>query len=95
MKILNFVSSQLQLLWRHYIVGLPLNMKDLEVDEDLMTIEEFLDNVTNGCLIDYDGMGQFATNTQCHGSWIYPSNFHPNLTIAVPKWATHVVWYNR
>ena len=59
----------------------------------LFTLDEFEDMVRNGSLIDYDGMGNWATATHVIGDdWIYPSTFKRGQK---PPLATHIIWYNR
>ena len=74
------------------------NLVPLEDIGDLLTLQEFLDAVECGGFIDYDGMGNWATEThQESGStdkWVYPSQIK-NKTRIIPSWATHVMWYNR
>jgi len=65
---------------------------------DLIPLQEWIDSVMNGSFIDYDGMGNYATEThfwkQDHFEWVYPSDvgtprFKP------PEGCTHILWYNR
>ena len=61
---------------------------------DLMTVADWLDEVKHGGFIDYDGTGDWATATKCSNIRVVPSDTkRPGFK--VPKWATHVVWYNR
>lgn len=62
---------------------------------DVMPIDEWMDCVRSGGFIDYDGYGNFATETKylpCHN--VYPSMVKKPGFI-FPAWATHIVWYNR
>jgi hypothetical protein len=58
--------------------------------------QEFLDDVESACLIDYDGYGMWATETEMlndHNQKVWPSDFIENKK---PKEGfTHVVWFNR
>lgn len=54
---------------------------------DLMTLEDFTEYVRDGCFIEYDGDGYYATATE--ESQINVWNEPP------PDWATHVTWYNK
>jgi hypothetical protein len=62
----------------------------------LMPLSDFLDSVSRGSFIDYDGSGHLATEHERSNVEIVPSNVvqvlqdHPEY-----NWATHVVWYNR
>lgn len=53
---------------------------------------QFLENVRAGEFIDYDGFGELATETRVSKILVKPSTVDK---IRRPKWATHVVWYNR
>jgi len=71
---------------------LSVKFVDLPEYGDHMTIEKFRECVAYGGFIDYDGSGNFATATQMSNFEVSPSAF-PSME--VPKWATHVVWFNR
>jgi len=61
---------------------------------DHMTWESFKDSCESGGFIDDDGTGDLATATQVSGRSVSPSRaLDPNWR--KPKWATHVVWYNK
>lgn len=72
-------------------------MRPAQPDEGaLMTLEEFQNDIRQGYLIDYDGVGVLATHTHvCTGARhdVYPSSF--NLEEARAAGFTHVMWYNR
>lgn len=62
---------------------------------DLIPINRFLESVAHGWFVDYDGFGEWATSTHyLSGHWVHPSDIS-NSRKPIPKWATHVVWYNR
>lgn len=69
----------------------------------LIIIKEFTELVEHGMLIDYDGSGNWATQTYCDpDKEVIPSEFLKSikvnehyLTYIKPKWATHVLWFNR
>jgi hypothetical protein len=80
------------------------NLKFTDIDPEdldcLMTWEEFLESVEDGCLIDYDGFGRLATQDKTTTKMmesnieIYPSEAgFPSRPH--PKWATHVMWFNK
>lgn len=72
----------------------PLMRKTEPRDGDLMTKQDFVDACRSGALIDYDGFGDLATETHhCSDFRVYPSQCR--LSGGWPKWATHVLWYNR
>jgi len=63
---------------------------------DIMPRHEFIECVECGGFIDYDGMGNFATETMVEdsGDWLKPSHLsRPDFVW--PEWATHVCWYNK
>ena len=64
---------------------------------ELMTIEDFLEQVDHLSLIDYDGTGTWSTLTH-HltdpNYWILPSHVLDGRN-KPPHWATHVLWFNR
>ncbi len=84
-------------------------MKPIPKDSDVYTIEEFIKMVEEGCFIDYDGWGNYATATEVSDESIYPSDITGSAdrfdhtgkfikTIDIQKKIknfTHVVWYNR
>jgi hypothetical protein len=57
-----------------------------DIEEGLMTVEEFYRDSDNGCLTCDDGDGVWATET--HRSDVRTSQ-------PKPDWATHVLWFNR
>ena len=59
---------------------------------DLMTMEEFIDHVNSGCLINYDGYGNLATADEFSNIEIWPSHIKRGQLI---HGFTHVLWYNR
>ena len=59
---------------------------------DHMTLNDFIENVKSGGFIDYDGSGNYATETQMSNITIYPSD----ITAGVyRKDFTHVLWFNK
>lgn len=61
-----------------------------EDEDDVYTIEEFLDCVKSHSFIDSDGYGHPVLEKKCDISiFIQPSNVKN-----IPKDATHIVWYN-
>jgi len=59
---------------------------------DLMTKEEFIENVKYGYFIDYDGFGKYSNGTQMSNIKVYPSDIKEN---GFDKRFSHVVWFNR
>jgi hypothetical protein len=60
-----------------------------------MTLTSFILFCMDDSLIDYDGFGEFATETQVSDRSINPSQAVALVRSQIPLWATHVVWYNR
>jgi len=69
-----------------------ITFEELPEYGDHMTIEEFVQSCKVGLFIDYDGFGRFATKDKESSLMISPSGLKK---ITIPKWATHVMWYNR
>ena len=85
-------------------------MKPIPEGSDVYTIEEFIKMVEEGCFIDYDGWGNYATVTEVSDEVIHPSDISGRTSrfnqktekmevISVEKKLnknfTHIVWYNR
>ena len=68
-------------------------LRPFDVIGDLMTVDEWLENVKSGLFIDYDGFGDLAAAAGQSSCQICPSDVDKGAKI--PAWATHVVWYNR
>lgn len=64
---------------------------------DLMTLEQFKRDVDNGCLIDDDGCGEWATLDQVSNLAVHPSDAAEDFgTFKAPDPIfTHVLWYNK
>lgn len=87
-------------------VGRPFNLAlkfkklkqtDFELEShdnigDLMTFEEFKENVECGGFIDYDGFGYYATSDKQSDIIISPSDIKAEIH---RDDFTHVKWYNR
>lgn len=69
-----------------------------EDDGHLMTVEEYLQSVTSGCLMDDDGMGDVVRDSlyaePCVGDDGWPNWLRPSEGDRyIPQDATHVLWY--
>jgi hypothetical protein len=67
---------------------------DLPDYGDHMTLEDFNDCVKCGGFIDYDGTGYYATKDKMNRAFVAS----PGAIMSgkkPPKWATHVMWFNR
>jgi len=60
----------------------------------LIPIEDWVEMVNNGNFIDYDGHGNWATATHHGNEMVEPSDI-TGFHVEPPRWATHVLWYNR
>lgn len=80
------------------VLSAPDNLTVIEEDApgELITIDEFVDNVMCGAFIDYDGYGYWANSTGYLNDWahrVWPSDIVKGLE--VPYWVTHILWFNR
>ena len=60
--------------------------------QDILTIEEFADEVDQGTITDYDGHGEWAIGDKPIGEKVWPGTFDSQN---IPGGATHVIWYNK
>lgn len=61
-------------------------------EDDVYTVEEFLQHVESGSFIDYDGFGEPVKDGLSDPSIVIcPSQ----AKHAIPADATHIVWFNR
>jgi hypothetical protein len=58
---------------------------------DLMTVEEFENSVELGFLIDYDGYGYAVKDNLVDNS----ADIYPSEAELIPKWVTHIIWFNK
>ena len=59
---------------------------------ELMAMEDFIDAVKCGALIDYDGFGYYALENKQSNKIIRPSDIRKGRIL---HGFTHVKWYNR
>lgn len=86
--------------WPMPVKDWPGTLELIEKDEyrdeipsygDIMTVEDFKENVKSRMFIDYDGHGYPSKNGKMHRDlMIVPSQAHQ-----IPKDATHIVWFNK
>jgi len=63
-----------------------------EGEEDIMTVEDYLECVEQRGFIDYDGYGHPIVNGKEDKSiFLYPSEG----ALKIPEGVTHIKWYNR
>ena len=72
---------------------MPNYNKPVEEDEaeDVMTVEDFRENVESGGFIDYDGWGYPVRD----GKADYSITVQPSRVNQIPDDATHILWLNR
>jgi len=62
-----------------------------EDEDDVYTVQEFIEAVEDCAFIDYDGFGYPVKDGLADNKiWIFPSKLH-----CIPADATHIVWFNR
>jgi hypothetical protein len=65
--------------------------KTLNKEDDVYTVEEFLNCVKTGLFIDYDGFGYPVKDKLADKSIM----IKPSKVFQIPDDATHIVWFNR
>lgn len=76
------------ILWFH-LNNIYINELD-ELRGDLMTVDEFKENVSYGLFTDDDGYGNPVKDNECANINVIPSRLG-----RIPFNATHILWYNR
>lgn len=79
-------------LSREYRLVQTPKMRGIPSYGDHMTLEEFVSYCKSGMFIDYDGSGNYATESQESNIDIHPSDVALGK---IRKDFTHVVWYNK
>jgi hypothetical protein len=72
-----------------------VSVAHMDPEEELgerMTLEEFKEECLHGSFDDYDGFGEYATDTEVSGIRVYPSDI---VAGNIQGQYTHVVWFNR
>lgn len=72
-----------------------VEFRPIEEGSHVMTLDEFRKAAEIHAYIDYDGYGHLATETEVSNVETWPSKFLKTEEKDLPKWATHIVWYNR
>jgi hypothetical protein len=70
----------------------PYILSDLSDYGDVMPLKEFIENVKNGCFIDYDGHGRYVKDGKETNIVIRPSDVNYN---SIRNEFDTIVWYNR
>jgi hypothetical protein len=86
-------TSRLDILYREQRLIMPaVAQEDVEEDDDVMSLEEFIRCCECGGFIDYDGFGRYVKDGKTYNVEIYPSDvFHKSLRTDFDT----IVWYNR
>lgn len=66
--------------------------REVEKDDDVMSLTDFIEAVKDGCFIDYDGFGHYVKNGKMSDIDIYPSDVDHN---SVRKDFDTIVWFNK
>lgn len=75
------------------ITDKPATLRKIERGEgDLMTLRRFRACVHHRYFIDDDGVFVLATARCCSDILVTPSTLKKTR---IPRWATHVLWFNR
>lgn len=85
------------------IPGRELSFHDIPDSGDHMKVKDFLSCCEGTAFIDYDGFGKLATRAQESTMLVKPSMYYRKekggkmvrTSRKIPRWATHVVWYNK
>jgi hypothetical protein len=87
-------SNEVQRISREYrlIVTPEFKGEQPGADDDVMTIEDFIECCNDGGFIDYDGSGTYLGEEGLSNIDIYPSDVDHDM---VRKDFKKIVWYNR
>jgi hypothetical protein len=66
--------------------------REIEVDDDVMSMDDFIEAVNQGCFIDYDGFGSYVKDGKISNIRIYPSDVQHN---SVRKDFDTIIWFNK
>ena len=64
----------------------------IDEDDDVMSLEDFIEAVNEGCFIDYDGFGCYVKDGKKSNIHIYPSDVKHK---ALRKDFDTIVWFNK
>ncbi len=85
-------KSQLQELDRQLRLIKPITLRPLSKSGDVMSLENFIENVKCGGFIDYDGFGMYIKDDQMTDIDIYPSDVKAN---SIRTEFTKIIWFNK
>jgi len=69
-----------------------MRMRGIPDYSDHMLLDEFIKAVKEGCFIDWDGSGYYATENEMSDKPAIPSGIAKGI---VDHTFTHVVWFNK
>jgi len=84
--------DELKKLKVEYRLIKPYTLEPIPDYGDVMFLNEFIDNVKNGGLINYDGYGLYIIDNQMTDIEIYPSDVRNNH---IREGFDTIVWFNR
>ena len=80
----------------YFGVTVDMNSSEISVNDpsggDRMTLDQFIEVVRKGYFDEYDGSAYYATATEVMTD---PVDFSTLIAGHAPRYATHVVWYNK
>ncbi len=70
----------------------PYELEEIPTYGNVMSLEDFIDNVKCGGFIDYDGFGNYVIDNKMTDIEIYPSDIKYK---AIRKEFDTIIWFNR
>jgi len=71
---------------------MPYELSEIPSYGNVMSLDDFLENVKCGGFIDYDGHGKYIKDDQMTNISVYPSDLKNNR---IRKEFTDIIWFNR
>ena len=87
-------TEMLAVAGQAYSSSKKIEWKEFPTYGHKMTKELWLENVKDGMFIDYDGSGNYASDTQMSNISVSPSDLERGW-IRKDKEFTHIIWFNR
>jgi hypothetical protein len=86
-------QAKIRALDRELRMILPVKlMHDIEPDDDVMSLKEFIEAVKSGLFIDFDGWGRYVKDGKKTNIQILPSDIKYR---AIRKEFDTIVWFNK
>ncbi len=86
------ITSGMERLDREKRMLMVPEFSELSDDVNVMSLEEFIENVKDGGFIDYDGSGNYMRDGRESNITIYPSDVEHG---SIRKDFDQIAWYNR